>query len=70
MSDLLVCIANGVQENLITEEQGKAAADLFTSLVDEVGEAAAARQTFDQLKADALHPVSYTHLTLPTTPYV
>ena len=55
MSDLLVCIANGVQENLITEEQGKAASDLFTSLVDEVGEAAAARQTFDQLKADALH---------------
>ena len=63
MSDLLTCIANGMTEGLITPEQGRAASDMFEdirdALTDRMGPEAAsnsaARQTFDQLAADAAH---------------
>ena len=63
MSDLLTCIANGMTEGLITPEQGRAASDMFEDIRDaltdrmgpEAASSSAARQTFDQLAADAAH---------------
>lgn len=63
MTDLLTCIANGITEGSITPEQGRAASDMFENIRDaltdrmgpEAASASAARQTFDQLAADAAH---------------
>jgi len=63
MTDLLTCIANGITEGSITPEQGRAASDMFEDIRDaltdrmgpEAASASAARQTFDQLAADAAH---------------
>ena len=57
----------------LTREPAEDAARLFVERWDSGDDAAAARATDDATAAAAAlraNPVSYTHLTLPTTPYV